>query len=328
MLALARLGARSERALGARGLAVAATVKALAAEQSALRAAVAAIPDPTSAKVKALIDSDPSFASTLEKVKAENLSWTWAMLDSKPTGKAVTVAVVGAGSKVGAAALYHIAAGEMLGPETPVVLQLAGADAAVRKDLEACGFPLLKSVTAAGSPAAALKGAAFALVLEGDMKAAGGAVGPGTVVGVMGNTNAMAFAKAADKSAVVTAVTSAPALAASIDLAKAAGVSPADVENVISWGSGIADISHATVDGKWALKVSSEALPAAAASEAVAADAAVTHMAALAQGTDGKWVSMGVPAVGDYGMGEGFFFSVPVTCTPVCAARMSAACPP
>ena len=25
---------------------------------------------------------------------------------------------------------------------------------------------------------------------------------------------------------------------------------------------------------------------------------------------------MGVPAVGDYGMGEGFFFSVPVVCEP------------
>ena len=35
-----------------------------------------------------------------------------------------------------------------------------------------------------------------------------------------------------------------------------------------------------------------------------------------AVGSGDKWVSMGVPAVGDYGMGEGFFFSVPVTCSP------------
>ena len=33
-------------------------------------------------------------------------------------------------------------------------------------------------------------------------------------------------------------------------------------------------------------------------------------------GSDGAWVSMGVPAVGDYGMGTGFFYSVPVVCTP------------
>jgi hypothetical protein len=39
-------------------------------------------------------------------------------------------------------------------------------------------------------------------------------------------------------------------------------------------------------------------------------------MKALVFGSDGKWVSMGVPATGDYGMGEGFFYSVPVVCEP------------
>ena len=33
-------------------------------------------------------------------------------------------------------------------------------------------------------------------------------------------------------------------------------------------------------------------------------------------GSAGKWVSMAVPAVGDYGMGTGFFYSVPVICGP------------
>ena len=40
------------------------------------------------------------------------------------------------------------------------------------------------------------------------------------------------------------------------------------------------------------------------------------HMKDWALGSEDKWVSMGVPAVGDYGMGTGFFYSVPVTCTP------------
>jgi len=35
-----------------------------------------------------------------------------------------------------------------------------------------------------------------------------------------------------------------------------------------------------------------------------------------ALGSGGEWVSMGVPAVGDYGMGTGFFYSVPVVCSP------------
>jgi len=33
-------------------------------------------------------------------------------------------------------------------------------------------------------------------------------------------------------------------------------------------------------------------------------------------GSEGKWVSMGVPATGSYGTGAGLFYSVPVVCTP------------
>jgi len=107
-------------------------------------------------------------------------------------------------------------------------------------------------------------------------------------------------------------------MAAASALAAAAGVAPTDVSNVIAWGNGVADISHAQVGGKWALKETSmEALPAAASASAEAtADAVVAHMNDWALGSDGKWVSMGVPAVGDYGMGEGIFYSVPVVCTP------------
>ena len=77
---------------------------------------------------------------------------------------------------------------------------------------------------------------------------------------------------------------------------------------------GIADVSHAKVAGKWALKEGGAALPAVDPTASVEADAIVAHMKAWATGSGGKWVSMGVPAVGDYGLGEGLFFSVPVTC--------------
>jgi len=200
----------------------------------------------------------------------------------------VTVAVAGAGTPVGAAALYRIAAGEMLGSDTPVALNVLGADAALIKDIEACGFPLLKSITAASSESAVMSGAAYALLLGGDFAALGKAALTGS-------------------------------LAAEVELASTAGVSLGAVSNVISWGDGIADISHATVGGKWALGKGGATSPLPSICEMSAglqADAAVMHMRDWALGSDGAWVSMGVPAVGDYGMGSGLFFSVPVVCTP------------
>jgi len=146
------------------------------------------------------------------------------------------------------------------------------------------------------------------------MKAAGAAAAPGALVGVVGISNAMAAA--AGSKASVTAITRGTQMAAEAELAKAAGVDPAAVKGVITWGSGVADISHATVSGKWALKDGADPLPSVAPSDTMAADAIVAHMKDWAMGSDGKWVSMGVPAVGDYGMGEGFFFSVPCVCSP------------
>lgn len=309
---LTRVAPRATRSMAVK----AATVKALMPELSAISTAVDALgASPSYAQVDNLIKSDPAFSATLEKVKAEDLSWAWAMLESKASKPPVTVAVVGAGSEVGAASLFRIAAGEMLGLDTPVALQLVGADAAVTKEVEACGFPLLTGITSASSPAAALKGASYAIVLEGDMKAVGAAAGAETLVAVMGNANAAAVA--ASSKASVTAITRAVEMAAAKGLADAAGVPPTEVENVIAWGTGVADVSHATVAGKWALKVVDSPLPAVESPKAAAAaDAVVAHMKDWALGSGGKWVSMGVPAVGDYGMGEGLFYSVPVVCTP------------
>lgn len=288
----------------------AAAVKALAAEQKALSDAVDALGASLSTdKVKSLIASNPSFQETLDKVKADDLSWTWSMLASAPAKPPVTVAVAGAGSPVGAAALFRIAAGEMLGLDQPVALQVSGADAAALKELEGCGFPLLKSVTSAASPAAAVGGAPYVLLLDGDMKAAGAAVTKGALVGVVGNKNALTVSKAAGGKASITSITRTAQMAAEAELGGSAA-------NVIAWGSGLVDLSHATVGGKWALKDGASALPAVGEpSVAVAADALVAHMKDWAVGSDGKWVSMGVPATGDYGIGEGFFYSVPVVCT-------------
>lgn len=301
----ARLNA--SRAAHVRTMAVkAAAVKALVPELTAVSEAIDKSGASTYAQVDALIKGNPAFAATVDKVKAEDLSWAWAMVESKPEKPAVTVAVLGAGSEVGASVLFRIAAGEMLGLDQPINLQVTGADSAVTTELQGCGFPLLASVGSGGA-----KGAKYVIALEGDASGADA----GALVGVMDVKTAATVAKASKAS--VTAITSPVAMAASKALAASAGVPVHEVSNVIAWGRGVADISHATVGGKWALKVADEPLPKVESpSAATTADAIVAHMNAWALGSDGKWVSMGVPAVGDYGMGSGFFYSVPVVCTP------------
>ena len=49
-------------------------------------------------------------------------------------------------------------------------------------------------------------------------------------------------------------------------------------------------------------------------SAASAANAAIDHMHDWALGTDGDWVTMGVPSDGSYGIPEGIIYGVPVTC--------------
>ena len=101
-----------------------------------------------------------------------------------------------------------------------------------------------------------------------------------------------------------------PPLACRLDCVMGCG------SQVISWADGIVDVSHARVAGKWALKEGGAALPSVEATASVEADAIVAHMKDWATGSDGKWVSMGVPATGDYGLGEGIIYSVPVVCEP------------
>jgi malate dehydrogenase len=49
-------------------------------------------------------------------------------------------------------------------------------------------------------------------------------------------------------------------------------------------------------------------------SAASAANAAIDHMRDWALGTGGRWVTMGVPSDGSYGIPEGVMFGYPVTC--------------
>ena len=49
-------------------------------------------------------------------------------------------------------------------------------------------------------------------------------------------------------------------------------------------------------------------------SAASAANAAIDHMRDWALGTNGEWVTMGIPSQGWYGIPQGVVFGFPVTC--------------
>ena len=83
----------------------------------------------------------------------------------------VRVAVTGAAGQIGYQLLFRIAAGNMLGPDQPVILQLLEIPPAMQAvqgvvmELEDCAFPLLHSVVASDDPNVAFKDADFALLV-------------------------------------------------------------------------------------------------------------------------------------------------------------------
>jgi malate dehydrogenase len=87
--------------------------------------------------------------------------------------KPVRIAVTGAAGQIGYSLLFRIAAGEMLGPDQPVLLQLLElpidkAQAAlngVMMELEDCAFPLLAGMSGGADPRAAFKDAEIAMLV-------------------------------------------------------------------------------------------------------------------------------------------------------------------
>jgi len=85
----------------------------------------------------------------------------------------VRVAVTGAAGQIGYALLFRIAAGEMLGKDQPVILQLLElpvdkAQAALRgvmMELEDCAFPLLAGMVGTADPMVAFKDADYSLLV-------------------------------------------------------------------------------------------------------------------------------------------------------------------
>ncbi len=284
----------------------------------------------------------------------------------------VRVAVTGAAGQIGYALLFHIASGEMLGKDQPVILQLLeipdekaqNALKGVIMELQDCAFPLLVGIEAHSDPMTAFKDTDYALLVgsrprgpgmeRSELLAVNGKIfiGQGQalnavasrnvkvlVVGNPANTNAyIAMKSAPDLPAKnFTAMLRLDHNRALSQLADKTGKAVAGIEKMAVWGNHsptmYADYRFATIDGEsvkaminddvWNRDVflptvgkRGAAIIAARglSSAASAANAAIDHMRDWALGTNGKWVTMGIPSDGSYGIPAEVMYGVPVTC--------------
>lgn len=284
----------------------------------------------------------------------------------------VRVAVTGAAGQIGYALLFRIAAGEMLGKDQPVILQLLeipdekaqNALRGVMMELQDCAFPLLAGMEAYSDPMKAFKDVDYALLVgarprgpgmeRADLLAANAQIfttqGKALnavasrnvkvlVVGNPANTNAYIAMKSAPNLPPenFTAMLRLDHNRALSQIAEKTGKPVASIEQMAVWGNHsptmYADYRFATINGQsvkdmigdedWnrntflptvgkrgAAIIEARGLSSAAS----AANAAIDHMRDWALGTNGKWVTMGVPSQGWYGIPKDVMFGFPVTC--------------
>ncbi len=288
------------------------------------------------------------------------------------TNPPIRIAVTGAAGQIGYALIFRIAAGEMLGKNQPVILQMLElpmekAQAALKgvmMELEDCAFPTLVGMVGTDDPKVAFKDADYALLVGAKPR------GPGMerkdllmenakifieqgkalnevasrnvkvlVVGNPANTNAYIAMKSAPSlpKQNFTAMLRLDHNRAISQLATRTGKAVSDVEKMVVWGNHsptmYPDLRFTTVAGQPALAAinddawyKNEYIPTVgkrgaaiiaargASSAASAANAAIDHMRDWALGTNGKWVTMGVPSDGSYGIPQDILYGVPVTC--------------
>ena len=199
----------------------------------------------------------------------------------------VRVTITGAAGNIGYALAFRVAAGDMLGPDQPVILQLLEIPPAldalkgVAMELNDCAFPLLRGLVTTDDANVAFKDCDYALLVGArprgpgmerkDLLAANGAIfGPQgkalndhasrhvkvLVVGNPANTNALiAQAAAPDLNPRnFTAMTRLDHNRALSQLAEKTGTHSTDIAKMTIWGNHSStqypDISHATVQGK------------------------------------------------------------------------------
>ncbi len=197
------------------------------------------------------------------------------------------VAITGAAGQIGYQLAFRIASGQMLGPDTPVILQLLeippalGALKGVEMELLDCAFPTLAGVVATDKPEEAFGDANYALLVGAKPRgpgmerkdllmenakifsAQGKALNDNAhrkvkvlVVGNPANTNALiAYSNAPDLDhARFTAMTRLDHNRALAQLSIKTGTPVKDIRRMTIWGNHSAtqypDISHCLVDGK------------------------------------------------------------------------------
>jgi malate dehydrogenase len=204
----------------------------------------------------------------------------------------VRVTVTGAAGQISYSLIFRIAAGDMLGPEQPVILQLLeitpamGALQGVVMELHDCAFPLVHGIVATDDPNVAFKDTDYALLVgarprgpgmeRSDLLKANAAIfsvqGKALnahasrkvkilVVGNPANTNALIALKNAPdlNPRNFTAMMRLDHNRSLSQLAAKTGTHVTDIKHVVVWGNHSStqypDLSHATVKGKQALKL-------------------------------------------------------------------------
>jgi len=204
----------------------------------------------------------------------------------------IRVVVTGAAGQIGYALLFRIAAGDMLGPDQPVILHLLEITPAlpalngVAMELSDCAFPLLHGIVVTDDVNVAFKDVDYALLVGArprgpgmerkDLLEANGAIFAPQgralsaharrdvkvlVVGNPANTNALiAQANAPDLDPkCFTAMVRLDHNRALSQLAEKTGAHSTDVKRAIIWGNHSStqypDIHHATVKGQPALSL-------------------------------------------------------------------------
>ncbi|QPI62942.1 malate dehydrogenase [Vreelandella venusta] len=199
----------------------------------------------------------------------------------------VRIAITGGAGQISYSLIFRIAAGDMLGPDQPVILQLLEIPQAmdalngVVMEVNDCAFPLVQDIVATDDPNVAFKDADFALLVGArprgpgmerkDLLEANAAIfsvqGKALndhasrdvrvlVVGNPANTNALiASCNAPDLDAgQFTAMTRLDHNRALTQLAQKTGKHVTDVDSMIIWGNHSAtqypDLAQCKVDGK------------------------------------------------------------------------------
>ena len=199
----------------------------------------------------------------------------------------VRVAITGAAGQIAYSLIFHIASGDMLGKDQPVILQLLDIPDSLEKlkgtimEIDDCAFPLVQSVIGTSDAEEAFEGVKYAMLVGARPR------GPGMeradllqanakifsvqgkalsskadsdvrvlVVGNPANTNALITASNAPKldPKQITAMTRLDHNRALSQLAAKTGAHSTDIEKLMIWGNHSAsqypDLTHATVKGK------------------------------------------------------------------------------